>query len=876
MKQLKVLCAILLLSHISKSQTVIPKPIPNVTQISGSVSSIENLIQAYEAIQTQGTVVFDTKDNMLIHPGEYISIDEKQLDVVWFYPNATPGIVGQFEKLELGVNFPQDISNEIQNFVDESSGNQLNPFNPEHINLYAEFWYLIDGHGWVGPIKSNGFYYKEFIRNTNDWTEEATDYHFRIRHAPRFTGTWRCKVSADVEGYGILTTNNFTFDCVHSESKDFMRVGDNKRYFRLGDEPFFPVGHNLSWPRFSDYSDWVMLYDIVPPKLYREYHQLLDTLKMNGANYFRFINAPWTTEIEFEKLGNYYDRMTHAWEMDKILEHADLLDLKMHYNMQIHHAFENPTIYAKKWDWPINTDPYADPSCMAPNDNGYCYRSELGITDPIDFFTNPEAIKHYKNRLRYMIARWGYSNEIAVMELMSEINNAGSTIEFTSTCNYLLNTASKPYVADAAVVCPKINAWQNEICRFIKEDLGHLDHPLAVSYTGQPNLQAGDSSFYSPYVDIATWNYYQLQVEKYAKGYRILGMDEGSSSYSSEYSLNKPIMHSEYGPGPGIKDCDNGTRMKKAITLTPFIGLAASAMYWDWQRGGETRYWGQMGIVNDFMEGIRLDEENWRPMPPLVTDDKEIEVIYLRNFEEDNYRACGVMSNRSYNYHTQGDGLPCRDTSVEVRRNDAYKVATSYSYSDFKNELKIPKMKASKEYRIEWFNAFTGEMVANQLVTSGVFGKLPINIPDNQILTGNEIQPILFFQIYRAEEPSFKTPVQTNGNNIGIYLNKLIPDTTISPIELTNWNSRRKDNIQTDEIMIAPNPTKDKIRVSVDADFVQDAAEWLLIDPTGNILKNGKVTDTNFMIDLSVYSIGAYYFIIENKNKRYVKKIIKQ
>jgi len=42
--------------------------------------------------------------------------------------------------------------------------------------------------------------------------------------------------------------------------------------------------------------------------------------------------------------------------------------------------------------------------------------------EPWDFFTNDEAKRYYKDRLRYIIARWGYSPNILAFELWNETN----------------------------------------------------------------------------------------------------------------------------------------------------------------------------------------------------------------------------------------------------------------------------------------------------------------------------------------------------------------------------------------------------------------------------------------------------------------------
>jgi hypothetical protein len=46
---------------------------------------------------------------------------------------------------------------------------------------------------------------------------------------------------------------------------------------------------------------------------------------------------------------------------------------------------------------------------------------------PTEFFTSKKAQLRYKDKLRYIIARWGYSTHIAAWELFNEIDNAAFT-----------------------------------------------------------------------------------------------------------------------------------------------------------------------------------------------------------------------------------------------------------------------------------------------------------------------------------------------------------------------------------------------------------------------------------------------------------------
>jgi hypothetical protein len=45
-------------------------------------------------------------------------------------------------------------------------------------------------------------------------------------------------------------------------------------------------------------------------------------------------------------------------------------------------------------------------------------------TDSAEFFTSPAAKAQYRDRLRYLVARWGYSPHLAVWEFFNEVDNA--------------------------------------------------------------------------------------------------------------------------------------------------------------------------------------------------------------------------------------------------------------------------------------------------------------------------------------------------------------------------------------------------------------------------------------------------------------------
>ncbi|MCG8573915.1 MAG: hypothetical protein MI810_03430, partial [Flavobacteriales bacterium] len=722
-----IVVLMLIVSCSAYSQYLLPKPIPCIEINDENIGDFLPIIKAEECIESiaDDNIIYPAATNVELIAGDYIELSENtiiepaaagsftacinqpSLDVVWYTPNSTPGTVPKYEKLELGVRFNDTIEAEILNFVSGSTGTTLNPYEPLEVDLKAEFWWYNEGTGiWFGPVQTNGFYFEDYQRGVDDWDkDEDNDYHFRVRVAPDNEGLWKCKVSAEVAGHGTYEAADFYFNCVPSSNPGYLRVGDNNRYFRVGDEPFFPIGNNLESPGHA----WLYTDDFLcDPEHYLEYYDRLTKMSGSGANYFRFLVEPWATEIEFEHLGNYTNRLEHAWEFDQLLDTAASLGMYMHYNMQVHYPLETPGYYFMfRWDWSKYGDPYSNVAvCHPVSDSGYCYRRELDLEDPKDFLTNAEAKRYYKNRLRYMIARWGYSTAIGMMELFSEANNIGAVSYFEDVEGVCTRPDEgdwpegygKPYENDP-IHPAKIMAWQNEMLEYIKNDLGHNLHPLVVSYTGEPDEGGGDLSFNLPVVDVMSYNNYFTTIDKYKKVY------DKRAEYDLSTTKNKPLIHSEFGTGIAyLSACDNATRFKKNLIITPFTGVSAS-LYWGYQFGEDTAYWSYMKPIREFLEGVPLDEENWQvgPMGTFSEDDR-CDYFYLRRPSGSNYdKAMGVLHNRTYNYFTNGDTTKlyspedsCKTLLQEEKPEDIYLDPINISYVG--PNLKLKEMGVLQDY----------------------------------------------------------------------------------------------------------------------------------------------------------------------------------
>lgn len=297
---------------------------------------------------------------------------------------------------------------------------------------------------------------------------------------PPTIGEWRCRVKIrKTDASNIISeyeSPEFQFNVVNSSKKNYLKVDNNKRFLKQDGESFRPIGVNYPWPSGNGFplrslvDGNRLVYEpedhgqLPPIAHYEQYLRMMDTLAMNGVNYFRMIMNPFTLDIEYEKLGDYTDRMHIAEEMDLILERAADNDLLIHWNCMLHNTLQINGFYIDDWDW---TD--------ENKGTGYCYKTQIdGVDTPLDFLTNDTAKKYYKERLRYIVARWGYSSDISMFEHFSEIDQVGTKHDENAEAISFTNQ----YAGNEAV----FNEWHGEMSWYLKEVL-EIPQLLTLSYT---------------------------------------------------------------------------------------------------------------------------------------------------------------------------------------------------------------------------------------------------------------------------------------------------------------------------------------------------------------------------------------------------------
>jgi hypothetical protein len=227
--------------------------------------------------------------------------------------------------------------------------------------------------------------------------ESGKPSRWAARFAPQESGVYRYSFLLS-EGQTILSESQpQTFEAQASAKPGFLHVRSDWTLGFDNGTPFRGIGENIGWE--SRNNDDSRFFKALHERAdVYNYDYMLPNLARSGANFFRTWICAWNLPIDYKRRFNnsryapsdaFYNPDAVA-RLDRLLELSDSLGL---YIM------------------------------LTLGSGGYQVR-EGGVAGSMDeFFTSPKAKERYKNRLRYIVARWGYSSAIAMWEFFNEVDN---------------------------------------------------------------------------------------------------------------------------------------------------------------------------------------------------------------------------------------------------------------------------------------------------------------------------------------------------------------------------------------------------------------------------------------------------------------------
>ena len=442
-----------------------------------------------------------------------------------------------------------------------------NPFDPEDIDVFANF---------TSPggktFRVNGFLTQAFSRRLekdNELVEQQGDPLWQVRFAPNETGTWRYRVVAK-DRTGRVETPEAEFAVVPSACPGYVRRNTRTPHIFAFDngQPFFPIGEDMCWGRGPDYEKW------------------LRALSQAGGNWIRFFMCQWNCGIEwrapdprprdygaFGGLGVY--NLCNAWKLDAILDTAEQCQVQVMLCLGTYGEFTTGGFFNEgMWD----SNPY-----NAAN-GGPCAK-------PDDFWTNEQARKLYKRRLRYIAARYGWRPNVFAWELWNEAYAPAGWVaemaEFLKGKNDVLPVDPFRHLVSTTYGTREI--W----------DIPEIDFTQSHQY-GEANL-----ADVTPVVlDDAR------QHVKFGKPHLL-----------AEFGIDWRSSDDKHDPG------FRGVNLHNALWSSVLSGDAGSAMIWYWDTYiDHGNLYKQYAVIRRFTDRIPWTEGAWKPLaidPPQVHVDTE-------------------------------------------------------------------------------------------------------------------------------------------------------------------------------------------------------------------------------------------------------------
>jgi Domain of unknown function (DUF5060) len=226
---------------------------------------------------------------------------------------------------------------------------------------------------------------------------------WRVRHMPTMPGTY------SVTG---VTLNGLAFPVVNLQPASWTVAGpptgtgyvrvdpSNPRRFITGNgRRFFPRGEDVAW----DVSDGSITHNVT--NIFWKMAAAHENWSRVWMDHWDGKNLDWPASGPTLPLGQL--NLTVAQKWDGIVAAADQAGI--HFQMTLQHHGQYSTTVDPNWQ----QNPY-DITNNIGSTNGF-------MSNPVQFFTNAQAISLTQRKIRYAIARWGYSLSIMAWELFNEV-----------------------------------------------------------------------------------------------------------------------------------------------------------------------------------------------------------------------------------------------------------------------------------------------------------------------------------------------------------------------------------------------------------------------------------------------------------------------
>jgi len=276
-----------------------------------------------------------------------------------------------------------------------------NPYDPDVVDVTGQF---------LSPsgkrISVPGFYYQEYVRTQdadgNEKLVPTSSPCWKVRFAPEEQGKWRCFVSVK-DAVEELRSDEEAFTAGPPvDPRGRVRISKtDPRFFEFENGQFFyPLAINM-----RDGGD-----QAGAQRGTYDFEDYFKAFVEHDISLVRTWMAAWWAGIEWsDRYDSRYDGVGrycqyNAWRLDRTVDLAESLGLFLQLTFNSHGQVRRDKFDAE-WEY-----------------NPYSVKNGGFVASPAMFFTEPEVKRLFKQRYRYILARWGYSQKIMSWEFFNEVD----------------------------------------------------------------------------------------------------------------------------------------------------------------------------------------------------------------------------------------------------------------------------------------------------------------------------------------------------------------------------------------------------------------------------------------------------------------------
>ena len=469
--------------------------------------------------------------------------------------------LGVFEKLELNVGSnPFNVA-------------PSNPFNFSECRVFAVFE---SGCSSGKPCNSrerltvDGFYMQKMRRNFVNASIRYAQHELLVPDGPpgwfvrwsaAYPGSYSYQVFSGCEDQPrpTILTSGTIVAVATKKAGGYVQVSPNGRHFKLSysGRSFVPIGQNLAYPTIVngsfDTDRWLQNLAahggnfarvwLGSSLLYEKYNsEILNNQRSKGTR-------PPQSLVALEHLPYRYDQKA-AWRFDQTLQTARENGIQILATLESFSSLRTPPALYADWNFSV-----------------YNQRNNGSVSSPHNrsaaaaFFRSVAGARQYAQRVRYAVARYGWSSSLFGWELWNELTNAFTPVDTNCTirsaggqwCQYNMSKTD-------------VQHWHKKQLLQLKElDLGrHLVSTSFTDITGDSVVEAA--------MDFSTTHVYDRSD---------MAIATHSYAHTKANRYNKPSFIGECGVHP-LESDPTGISLENSLWAPLFGQAAGASACWFW------------------------------------------------------------------------------------------------------------------------------------------------------------------------------------------------------------------------------------------------------------------------------------------------------